>query len=174
MIEPTTTTIENVLVKTYDLATLQDRYPRWENYSRPEKHHLAAHTPAESVSITRNTTVDGLHETVVDLLNPTSAVGVGATDLALGTGTATPASTNTSLNNEVGRVEVTEFSDQGATLGTSTFLDTGELNGFNIEELGLTTASTGGRLLNHSLINTVQKDDATAVTFDVSLSFQPN
>jgi hypothetical protein len=126
------------------------------------------------VSITRNTTVDGLHETVVDLLNPTSAVGVDATDLALGTGTAAPASTNTSLNNEVGRVEVTEFADQGTTLGTSTFLDTGELNGFNIEELGLVTASTGGRLLNHSLINTVQKDDATAVTFDVSLSFQPN
>jgi hypothetical protein len=170
----TTETTENVLVRTYDLATLKEKYPDWEDYSRLEKHHLAAQTPAESLSIHRNTTVDGLHETVVDLLNPTSAVAVDATDLALGTGTATPDSTNTSLNNEVGRVEVTEFSDQGATLGTSTFLDTGELNGFDIEEVGLVTSSSGGRLLNHSLINTVNKDDATAVTFDVSLSFQPN
>jgi hypothetical protein len=174
MIQPTTATIENVLVKTYDLETLLRKYPNWDDHSRLAKHHLAAQIPAESVSIHRNTTVDGLHETVVDLLNPASAVTADATDLALGTGTATPASTNTSLNNEVGRVEVTEFSDQGATLATSTFLDTGELNGFDIEEVGLTTASSGGRLLNHSLINTVQKDDATAVTFDVSLSFQPN
>jgi hypothetical protein len=174
MITPTTLTEENILIRTYDLETLQQKYPDWGDHSRLAKHHLAAQTPAESVSITRNTTVDGLHETIVDLLNPTSGVTVDATNLALGTGTATPSSANTSLNNEVGRVEVTEFSDQGTTLATSTFLDTGELNGFNIEELGLTTASTGGRLLNHSLVNTVQKDDTTAVTFDVSLSFQSN
>jgi len=115
----------------------------------------------------------GLHEYIVDALDPDQSANLDATHLAAGTGTTQPASGNTSLNNEVFRVQTTDSSDNGTTLFTSTFLDTSEANGNALEEVGLITASSGGTLLNHSLIGTITKDDETTATIDVSLTFQP-
>lgn len=171
---PTTVTTENILVRTHDVSTLREQYPGWDEYSKARKRDLAAQTPAKECSIHRNTTVDGLHESIVDLLDPASSVSLSASELALGTDRTSPASGNTALNNEVDRIPVTETTDRGTTLVTSTFLDTGEANGFDLEEVGLVTQPSGGTLLNHSLIDTIDKTDETAATIDVSLSFEPN
>jgi hypothetical protein len=168
----TTTTEENILCRTHDLPTLQDKYPDWGEYSRPERHHLTAQTPAETVSIHRNITVDGLHESIVDLLNPSSSNTPAVSELALGDGDSPPVSGNTSLNNEVERIAVTETSDRGTSLAVSTFIDTGQANGETIREVGL--VDSGGTLLNHALVTPIDKDDETTATIDVTLSFSPN
>jgi hypothetical protein len=170
----TTATIENIMVRTHDASTLREQYPGWDGFSKARKRDLAAQTPAKECSITRNTTVDGLHESIVDLLDPAQTVSLSASELALGDGTTAPASANTSLNNELIRIPVTDSADRGTSLFTSTFLDTSEANGQTLEEVGLVTDSTGGLLLNHSLIDTIDKNDETTATIDVTLSFQPN
>jgi hypothetical protein len=170
----TTTISENILCRTHDIQTLQDEWPNWDEYRKPRKRSLAAQTPASTVSISRNTTVDGLHESIVDLLDPNQTVSLSASELALGDGAASPASANTRLNNEVIRIPVTDSADRGTSLFTSTFLDTSEANGQTLEEIGLVTQPSGGTLLNHSLIDTIDKNDETTATIDVTLSFQPN
>lgn len=174
MTDATTQTVENIMIRTHDIAALRDRWPDWDEYSKARKRDLAAQTPAEQCSITRNTTVDGLHESIVDLIDPSQTVSLDASDLALGNGTTAPASANSTLNNEVIRIPVTDSADRGTSLFTSTFLDTTEGNGLTLEEVGLVTEPSGGVLLNHSLIDTIAKDDETTATIDVTLSFQPN
>jgi hypothetical protein len=153
---------------------LKEKWPNWDEYRKPRKRVLAAQTPAATLSIARNTTVDGLHESIVDFLDPNQSISLSASELALGDGTAAPASANISLNNEVLRIPVTDSADRGTSLFTSTFLDTSEANGQTLEEVGLVSSPTGGTLLNHSLIDTIDKNDETTATIDVTLSFQPN
>jgi len=163
----------NVHVYEHDLETLRKRWPGWDANPKWVKRELAKRTKPDREQHNGNTTVSGLHEYIVDALDPDQSANLDATHLAAGTGTTQPASGNTSLNNEVFRVQTTDGSDNGTTLFTSTFLDTSEANGNALEEVGLITASSGGTLLNHSLIGTITKDDETTATIDVSLTFQP-
>lgn len=163
----------NVHVYEHDLETLRARWPGWDENPKWVKRELAKRTKPDREQHNANTTVDGLHEYIVDNLDPSQSVNLDASHLAVGTGTTQPASGNTSLNNEVFRVATTDDSDNGTTLFTSTFLDTSEANGNTLEEVGLFTASSGGTLLNHSLISSIPKDDETTATIDVSLTFQP-
>jgi hypothetical protein len=173
-IRRTTAAEENIVVRTHDVSTLREQWPEWDTLNKSEKRELATRTPAEKCSVHRNTTVDGLHESLVDFLDPNQTESLSASNLAIGTGTAAPASANTSLNNEVVRFSVTDSADRGTSFFTSTFLDTSEANGFSLSEVGLITSSSGGTLLNHSLIDVISKNDETTATIDVVLSFQPN
>jgi hypothetical protein len=163
----------NVHVREHDIGTLREQWTGWDENPKWVKRELARRTEPDREQHNANTTVDGLHEYIVDNLDPSQSVDLDASHLAVGTGTTQPASGNSSLNNEVFRVATTDDSDNGATLFTSTFLDTSEANGNTLEEVGLFTASSGGTLLNHSLISSITKDDETTATIDVSLTFQP-
>jgi hypothetical protein len=102
-IKRTTATEENIVVKTHDVEALREQWPEWDTLDKGDKRDLAAQTPAETCSVHRNTTVDGLHESLVDFLDPNQTESLSASNLAIGTGTAAPASANARLNNEVVR-----------------------------------------------------------------------
>jgi hypothetical protein len=163
----------NVHVYEHDLDTLREEWPGWGENPKWVKRELAKRTEPDRETHNANTTVDGLHEYIVNNLDPNQSVNLDATHLAVGTGTTQPVSGNTSLNNEVFRVPTTDSANRGATLFTSTFFDTSEANGNTLTEVGLITADSGGTLLNHSLISTIDKDDESTATIDVSLTFQP-
>ena len=163
----------NVHVREHDLDTLREQWPAWDENPKWVKRELARRTEPDREHHDRNTTVDGLHEYIVDNLHPSQSADLDASHLAVGTDDTTPASGNTSLNNEVHRITTTDDADQGATLFTSTFLDTSEANGNDLKEVGLITADSGGTLLNHSTISTITKDDETTATIDVYLTFAP-
>jgi len=163
----------NVHVYEHDLDTLRTRWPGWDENPKWVKRELAQRTDPDREQHNANTTLVGLHEYIVDELDPSQSVDLSASHLAVGTGTTQPTSGNTSLNNEVARLATTDDTDNGTTLFTSTFLDTSEANGNTLDEVGLITASSGGTLLNHSLISSIDKTDETTATIDVSLTFAP-
>lgn len=129
----------------------------------------------DTVEPTTNTTTDGLQEVIVSQLNPTDSAS-GPSHLALGDGgdSGTDAS-NTELNNEQERVVVTQHRSDGRDLFTSTFVDSTQANGVDIDEVGLVTSDdpSDDKLLNHSTIQDIEKDSNTTATIDVILQFRP-
>lgn len=182
----------------HDSETLREEIPEWDDLSDREKY--LATTDYEVLQeraaiddlddherelaeldidladefVVFNTTCVGLHEILVDNLDPTQESDEEATYLALGNdGGSGTASGDEVLNNEVFRKAVTDHADQGTTLLASTFVDSTEANGYTLNELGLYTSDVGGSnlLLNHSTFAAVTKDNTKTVTFDVTLSF---
>jgi len=129
---------------------------------------------------TTNTTVDPLHELIAKILNPNATASdstVGG--LTLGTdGASGTSSTDTSLNTRVGVIQLSLIetptnADDPKNLETHAFLDTTQLNGNTLDELGLkadTTASS--RLFNHATFADIDKTNQKAVTFDVTIQFR--
>lgn len=159
----------NIRVAVYDGRELE-RVLGWDRLSELEKLELIDSRQPLREHYHHNTTTVDLFEYVVDNLDPSQAVNESASHLAVGTGGTSPSSTNRSLNNEVYRTAIASSTDSSDTLETRTLLDTSEANGNTIREVGLVTASTGGLLLNHSLINDELKTDKKAFTIDVSIS----
>lgn len=155
----------NVTIRTYEVPL------GWDGLSRENKLWLTRALEPVHVEQVHNTAVQGLLEYLVDNLDKDQSINKDASHLAVGTDDTTPASSNSSLNNEVFRGAVTSTTDQLSTLKTSTLIDTSEANGNTLKEVGLFTASSGGTLLNHAIISDVVKTDAKAVTIDVSLTF---
>lgn len=177
----------------HDVDDLKEAVPEWDDLSKREKYLVTeppekldfeelddderelAEMEVEPVeeNLDFNTTCVGLHEYIVDNLDPAQAVDKTASHLALGNdASVAPASSDTTLNNEVHREQVTDHADNGNELLASTFIDSTEANGYGLEELGIFTASAGGDLLNHSTFTTVTKDNSKTVTFDVTLTFK--
>jgi hypothetical protein len=197
----TTETIQiegRIDARLHDPETLREEIPEWDDLDDREKylatteyddllergavdgldeHELVlAQLDLEATDefVVFNTTCVGLHEILVDNLDPTQTSDEEAAYLSLGDdGALGTASGDTALNNEVFRKAVTDHADQGTTLLASTFVDSTEANGYTLDELGLFTSDTGGTnvLLNHSTFASVTKDNTKTVTFDVTLSF---
>lgn len=165
---------DNVRVALHDLETLRDRYPDWDSLDKAEKLRRARDVPPDRVVTASNLTTTGHHELLVDVLDETQSTNEDASHLAVGTDDGTdPSSGNSSLNNEVYRTTIAETTDNGATLFTSTFLDSTEANGNDLVEVGLVTSDSSGSdiLLNHSIIDVINKDDETTATIDVELTY---
>ncbi len=163
----------NIRVAVYDADTLRASIPDWDALPDDEKLAVAdAHEPIREHFHHNTTTVD-LFEHLVDDLDQNQSVDVDATHLAFGDDGTQPSSGNRSLNNEVYRTQLASVTDANDTLETRTLLDTSEANGYTLREVGLVTASSGGLLLNHSLINDEAKNDQKAFSIDVSLSAGP-
>lgn len=165
---------ENVHVRVHTLDRLRDYWPGWDANPTWVKRLLAGRTPATEEHEHSNTTTIGLHEYLVDNLHTGTEANETASHLAVGSGNADPSSGNNELNDEVARTEVTDSSNNGTSLFTSTFFDTSEANGNDLVEVGLVTSDTGGSdiLLNHSLISEISKTDETTATIDVTLTFE--
>ncbi len=162
---------DNVRVRVHSIDTLRDEIPEWDALEKAEKREAIESIEPDREHFHRNTTVDGLHQLIVDYLDPSQSVTESASYLAVGTDDTTPSKGDSTLGNEVYRSATTDDSDNGTTIYTTTFLDTSEANGWTLREVGLFTASSGGTLLNHSLIQEIAKDNTKAVTIDVELTF---
>jgi len=172
-IDPEVSGIDNIRISLHDVDDLRSRYPEWDELSKQEKLARSRQVEPDRVIESSNVTTTGLHELIVDLLHTEQAVDESASHLAVGTGDTAPSSGNTQLNNEVYRVAVTDSTDRGTELFTSTFLDSTEANGYDLLEAGLVTSAAGGSdiLLNHALISDIEKDNESTATIDASLSF---
>jgi len=161
----------NVHVRVHDVEDLRARHPDWDDLDRAEKLDRTREVAPVATDHVSNVTCVGLHEYAVDDLHPTQTVDIEASHLAVGSDDGTQPSTgDTALNNQVGVVQITDSIDNNSTLKSSVFVDSSQLNGNTLAEVGLTTASSGGTLLNHALISPVQKDADATVTIDVDLT----
>lgn len=169
----------NVHAEVYDTDVLRYLFPEWDALSKKQKlAYLRAEmaSPA-SESHDSNVTCVGLHEYLPAVLNPeVDPDPVGVSHLAVGNDdTTAPAAANTQLNNEVGRPRTTDALHSGKSVDFEVFIDSGELNGYTLSELGLytgPTTDTNALLLNHSLVSpTIDKTNSKTVIFTVTLSF---
>lgn len=140
---------------------------------RADARELLELTPPEAdVEETTNTTVAGLHEYIVDNLDPNQATNLDCSHLAVGTDNTAPTTSESSLGTEAYRTAITDVIDNGNDLTTSTFLDSSEANGNTLVEVALYSASTGGTMFNRSLITAISKDNTKTATIDVELQFR--
>jgi hypothetical protein len=107
---------------------------------------------------------------VRDLLHGASAAQV--THLALGTGTAAVAASDTTLGTEVFRDTLTSRTAAAGKLTCVYYLGTGSANGNTLSEAGLLTASSGGTLYARALLaSAIAKTSAISATFTWELTF---
>ena len=168
-------------VALYDVDALRREIDDWDGLSKPEKHRAVRESGVDPVveETTWNTTVRGLHEYLVDNLDPGQAVNESASYLAVGRDNTGPTTSDDALVDEVSRTEVTEAVDNGRDLTVSTFLDSTEANvdvdaGEELREAALytDTAANGGVMLNRALITEIAKDSSKTATVDVELQFR--
>lgn len=167
--------------KTHTLKSLESEYNGWDNMSKLEKLNASRKVKPHKKETVYNVTTDNLHEYFVDNLNPSqntvkdnieiSFIGLG-TDSATGTKVS-----DNDLNNRVYEEQITNVANQGTKLLASTFVDSTEANGFNVNEVGLYSGDPANLsnsevfLLNHATFAAVTKTNTKTVTFDVTLSF---
>lgn len=183
--------VGHITVTTYDPDLIRQAVPEWDSLDRLEQRlgetfesepdpldaaRLAAlreFVPVENRTTTRNTTTVGLHEYLVDHLDPTQSVSsLSASHLAIGTDSTPPTASDTSLGNEKYREAFDSTTDAGNDLEASMLIDESEANGETYREVGIFTAASGGTLFNHALISETQKDGEKTATFRVVLQFR--
>lgn len=99
-----------------------------------------------------------------DLLNGSGSAGI--THFGVGTGTATPALTDTALGAQVIRQAVTGTTTAAAQLTVSYYLSSTTANGSTIGEVGLFNAAAAGTMYARALVSpTIAKDATVTVTF---------
>lgn len=109
--------------------------------------------------------LNGIYD-ILDLM-----VGQGAlpSHIAVGTGSTTPQSGDTSLENEVYRTALTDSYRSGSQAIFSAFIDAGSANGYTLSEVGL--FASDGRMIARALISpSIQKDSSKTVTVDWVIS----
>lgn len=165
---------DNVKVELFDNAHLRYEIPWWDALTREEKLQELENLKPIQTTTSSNTTCVELHYLTVDLLNATDPTDEVVERLAVGRSTTAPAESDTSLNDPVDQVEVTEYSDNLDSLETKTFLGEGDGNvdtsvGESLDEVGL---YAGGYFLNHSLLSqSIAKDNTKTATITVTLTF---
>ena len=93
------------------------------------------------------------------------------THVAVGDSTTTPTETDTTLGNEQTREALAETaSTSGDTATFTMFLDTGDANGDDIEEVGLFNASSGGTMYLRTKTSSITKDSAREVFIESSVT----
>lgn len=165
---------ENVTLTAYDVSAVRARHGDWAELPKADRRRIVeAEAPVQEVQETHNVTCIGLHEYLPSLLNfknDYDAVVDHAAEVAFGTDASTFAVSDRELNNEVGRIALTDPSDRTDTWAVSEFLSSVELNGSTLSELGIYSES--GVLWNHAPIpNPISKDSSIAVIADISLPF---
>lgn len=167
--------------KTHDVEMLRNLHSDWDTMNDTEKLNATRSVSPETSDTVFNVTTDRLHEYFVDNLNfedTTPKANLSASWIGLGddsgSGTAT---TDTDLNNRTFQTTVTDASDNGKELFTSTFVDSSQGNGQTYDEIGLFSGDPGNLgdsdvfLMNHATFPDVTKDNSKTVTFDVTLTF---
>lgn len=92
-------------------------------------------------------------------------------NMAIGTGTASPAAGDTTLGTEAGRVALASGTSSGATVTYTATFPAGTGTGA-ITEAGIFNASSGGTMLCHTTFPVVNKasGDSIAITWVITVS----
>jgi len=167
--------------QTHDVSDLQAQYSDWDSMSKKQKLQASREVEPSSEETVYNVTTDRLHEYFVDNLDrgqTDSAANVNPAWLGLGTNaSAGTATSDTDLNTRTFEESVTDHSDNGKELLTSTFVASSDGNGNTFNELGLFSGNPANLsnddtfLMNHATFSDVTKDNTKTVTFDVTLTF---
>lgn len=164
---------QNVKVKIYDTDVLRYLYPEWDTLEKEEKFKLIQNTGKEALRKIKihNVTCVGLHEYLTTCIDPEQDHTADGDEIAFGTDNSSFSSSDTSLNNEVGRVDVSDSSESSSTeIAFSSFVDSTELNGNTLAELGL--YSNDGNLWNHAEISpTVDKTTSETIVAEIYIAF---
>lgn len=149
----------------------------WDTYSSEQKLRAARMFEPVERSHYRNTIVRAFSESQARQFARGTASPIEATHLAVGTGNNDSAEySDTALNNEVYRSNVTDSSAAGRQLELITFIDSTEANSADaIREVGVYSGDTDdpdATLLNHALIEPQSKSSQVAITITVTFTFK--
>lgn len=133
---------------------------------------LKEREPAVSET-SHNVTVREMHEYIAQNLDESQAVNKDVTHLAVGDDSASGTSVSDSaLNNEVFRKEVSSYSQTSNELVSSTVIQESEANGNTFREVGLFAGSDATfTMWNHATISDITKDNTRTITIDVTFTF---
>jgi hypothetical protein len=155
-VDATETETEAVTIETNVRIERYEGYPEqsWTNRSKHVRKSIrqSAHTPV-SVAECHNVSCVGLHEYLPALLNfhnTYDRVKDHPDAIAFGSSSTNPTSSDTSLNNRVGSVTLTDPSNSGTEWSCTELVGSLELNGEDLVELGVEGDS--GALYNHALL----------------------
>jgi len=144
--ETTTDLVDNVEVGLYETDRLRDEIPEWDELSETEKLERLRDEDPETEISSHNVTTDDYRAHLARLANPDvdEAPEVGS-HLAFGDDATAPATSDSSLKNEVYRTEVTDpnAGDDPQTFSTITLLSSDEAVGDSLLEAALVDDATG-------------------------------
>lgn len=89
--------------------------------------------------------------------------------MAYGDGTTNTNSTDTALGNELNRYAVSSVNRNGKELKLIQTLNSLQLNGNDIKEIGIFDASTSGNLFNRANIATISKTNTVEIEVEYTL-----
>lgn len=162
----------NVTTYVYDADLLTWRYPEWPALSNAEKYRLLRGEQAHTETRTSNVTCTELHKWIAQAIDPEIATDDDISGLLVGNGGTTVSSSDTSLNNQVVDLDLTDsvYDASAEEVQFNFFMDSATANGKTLDELGL--ESRTGRFCNHAAISpTIDKTSAKTVIFEVTMTF---
>lgn len=105
-------------------------------------------------------------------LNPNDDVDRSVTHIAVGDDGTAKSVTDETLDSQLNRVAVVESDQTNTELSVRAFLDSSQLNGETIREVGAASAASGGRLFALAALpsgDIVSKDTSKTVTVEVKI-----
>lgn len=115
-----------------------------------------------------NATCDGLHNYVAAAMVPSRRGNLPEpAQLAFGDDATSFSPDDTELNNQVGSIGITDPTVSGTSFYISEYVDSLELNGHTLAELGI--VDSGGGLWNHAPIPTAIDEKTSAVALIVNV-----
>lgn len=171
-----TASADNARLVGFDVDVLRYHIPEWDALPREARRANLLDPPRgltpSRVETVSNVTCDGWQEHLAHAatLDPSRGDELdGPGRLALGSDDSAFATTDTSLNNRLGSISITDPVSQGATFRVNEFLSSNELNGTTIRELGIESES--GSLWNHAPTSQDwAKDQNLAILFQVEIT----
>lgn len=163
-----------ISVAMYDVTDLNHHHLGWRDLPDIHKLELVEHVEPVESHCSENVTCTDLFEWLADALNGATSAPPDPDAIAVGRSTTTPQSSDSSLNDEVERISITSFADEGTQVRFTSFVGEDEANvdvdaGETLSEAG---AYAGSFFLNHSLFDTeYEKDSTKTMTVEVVLSF---
>lgn len=162
--------VDNIKVKVFEPPEI--RY--WNSLGVNTKILLSEKSGVIESVTARNTTTLEMHEWLVGRSDPNGQQTSDISELAVGRSSTTVSESDTGLNDEVDRVEITSTAREGDALRVKTFLDKkdGNVNvsgGESLSEVGLYAESN---FLNHAVLSTnIDKTNNKTATIDVLITY---
>lgn len=164
-------TIEyNIVVRLYEPPSI----PGWHVLPIGVKELLSHLSGVVEMTRATNTTTLDMHDWLVARTDPFGTTGPDIDQLAVGRSSATVNESDTELNDEVDRIDITSSNRETDTLRISTFLDKNNGNvdtgaGDSLSEVGL---YAGEYFLNHATLgNDIDKTTSKTATIDVLITY---
>lgn len=162
------------------MSRVQDIYPDYQEMEKQRQLDVLREIGPHERYTTGNTTCVQGHQWAVDGLDASQPDTPPIRLLAVGRDSTAPAEGDLSLGDEVDRIDVTGYDDNGSSIVLSTVLGAQEGNvdvgaGEALREVGLYAGGVDGEttyFLNHSLLPVeIDKDDTITATIDCTLTY---